>query len=58
MTEKENMQLSCRLRKRKVWCSAIVYFYGPLHFCAQYGHDGGSKLTLQLERCTRNVTQC
>jgi hypothetical protein len=30
MTEKENVRLSSRLRKRKVWCSAIVYFYG--HF--------------------------
>jgi hypothetical protein len=44
MTEEENTQLSFRLRKRKVWCSAIVYFYGPLRFCAQYGKDGGSTL--------------
>jgi hypothetical protein len=51
MIEKENTQLSCRLRKRKVWCSAIVYFYGPLHFCAQYGDNGGDAIGALYQKC-------
>lgn len=39
-TEKNaGTELSRRLRKRKVWCFAFVYFCGPLHFCAQYVDD-------------------